>query len=98
MGPPAVHEAGRDRRASGVPATSHGGAMTDSAASPAALVVNDLSAGYAGATILEGVEFEVPAGQVLAILGRNGAGKTTLLRCLSGLIPSRTGSITLQGQ
>jgi len=72
--------------------------MTQPGGSPAALGVSDLSAGYAGATILEGVEFEVPSGQVLAILGRNGAGKTTLLRCLSGLIPSRTGSITLQGQ
>jgi len=72
--------------------------MTQPGGSPAALGVSDLSAGYAGATILEGVEFEVPSGQVLAILGRNGAGKTTLLRCLSGLIASRTGSITLHGQ
>jgi branched-chain amino acid transport system ATP-binding protein len=72
--------------------------MTRSEASQPALQVRGLTAGYAGATILEGVEFEVPAGEVLAILGRNGAGKTTLLRCLSGLIPSRTGSIALHGQ
>jgi branched-chain amino acid transport system ATP-binding protein len=63
-----------------------------------ALRVSDLSAGYAGATILEGVEFELPAGHVVAILGRNGAGKTTLLRCLSGLVPNRTGSVELYGQ
>ena len=61
----------------------------------AALHVVGLSAGYAGATILNDVSFSVPHGQVAAILGRNGAGKTTLLRCLSGLVPARTGTISL---
>jgi branched-chain amino acid transport system ATP-binding protein len=75
-------------------------AVTDLATEVAdnALSVDGLSAGYAGATILDQVSFVVPHGQVAAILGRNGAGKTTLLRCLSGLVPARTGHLLFDGQ
>ena len=37
-------------------------------------------------------------GQVTALLGRNGVGKTTLLKCLTGLLPIRSGRILLDGQ
>ena len=43
--------------------------------------------------ILEGVTFEVAAGEALILRGPNGAGKTTLLRCLAGLTPPLEGQI-----
>ena len=48
--------------------------------------------------ILQGVDLEVPAGEVTVVLGRNGAGKTTTMRTVIGeLAPSR-GSIVLEGR
>lgn len=62
------------------------------------LRVEGLEAGYGSLQVLREVSFEIPDGAVVAILGANGAGKTTLLRTLSGLIPTRGGSITLAGK
>lgn len=47
--------------------------------------------------ILEGVSFEVPEGEIVALLGRNGAGKTTTLKSVLGLTPPRTGDVVFQG-
>jgi branched-chain amino acid transport system ATP-binding protein len=47
--------------------------------------------------ILEGVSFDVPQGEIVALLGRNGAGKTTTLKTIIGLTPAREGSIQFQG-
>jgi energy-coupling factor transport system ATP-binding protein len=44
-----------------------------------------LEAGYGARAVLTGIDLELRAGEVAALMGRNGAGKTTLLRCLSGL-------------
>ena len=43
------------------------------------------------------VELAVAAGELVAVLGPNGAGKTSLLRALAGLLPLRTGRVTLDG-
>jgi len=43
------------------------------------------------------VDIEVQPGELLALLGPNGAGKSTVLRCLAGLAPLDTGSITIDG-
>lgn len=51
-----------------------------------------------GATLLEDIELELPAGRVLAIIGPNGAGKTTLLHLLAGGITLSHGKITLAGK
>ena len=45
--------------------------------------------------VLRDVSFKVAAGEVVGLLGRNGAGKTTTLRTIMGLLPARSGSITL---
>lgn len=59
------------------------------------LSVANLNQYYGGSHILRDIEFEVEPGKVTAVLGRNGVGKTTLLKCLMGLLPVASGSITL---
>jgi cobalt/nickel transport system ATP-binding protein len=66
-----------------------------------ATVVELSAAGYAyedGPPVLEGVDFAVPDGRSLALLGRNGSGKTTLLRLLSGGLRPRSGELRLGGE
>ncbi|MEV0325146.1 ABC transporter ATP-binding protein [Micromonospora echinospora] len=62
------------------------------------LRVDDLSAWYGEARVLRGVSLTVAAGEVVTLVGRNGAGKSTLLRCVMGLHPGRSGTITLDGR
>ena len=57
------------------------------------LEVRGLSAGYGRVQVLWEVEVAVEARQIVALVGANGAGKTTLLRAISGMIPTRAGSI-----
>jgi branched-chain amino acid transport system ATP-binding protein len=61
------------------------------------LMVQDLRAGYGEAIVLDGVSFDLAAGQSLALLGRNGAGKTTLINTLIGATRHRDGKIILNG-
>jgi branched-chain amino acid transport system ATP-binding protein len=62
------------------------------------LTVEDLRAGYGEAIVLDGVSFDLPTGQSLALLGRNGAGKTTLINTLVGATRYRGGRIGLAGR
>ncbi|TQL01594.1 urea ABC transporter ATP-binding subunit UrtE [Cellulomonas sp. SLBN-39] len=62
------------------------------------LRLQDVHAGYGRTTVVHGVDLEVGAGEVVAVLGHNGAGKTTLLRAAVGLLPLRTGQVLLDGQ
>lgn len=64
----------------------------------ALLQMSGVRAGYGGSEVLHGVDLEVPAGGVAAVLGHNGAGKTTLLRAAVGLLPCKAGTITFDGQ
>ena len=57
------------------------------------LRVRGLRAGYGPVEVLHGVDLDVPAGRVTALLGRNGVGKTTLLRTIAGLLPAAGGTI-----
>ncbi|NRF70537.1 ABC transporter ATP-binding protein [Aquincola sp. S2] len=61
------------------------------------LDVRGLEAGYGASRVLFGIDLQVAAGSVTALLGANGAGKTTTLRALCGLI-RRQGHVTLAGQ
>ena len=62
------------------------------------LEVSDLAVAYGAVTVLDGIDFSVGAGEVVALLGTNGAGKSTLLRAISGILPARRGTIRLDGQ
>src|ERR1041384_3774617 len=61
------------------------------------LVVDSLNQYYGGSHILRGVGFEAKLGEVTVVLGRNGVGKTTLLKSVMGVVPVKTGTITLDG-
>jgi urea transport system ATP-binding protein len=61
------------------------------------LNVLDLNQYYGGSHILRGLSFEARLGEVTVVLGRNGVGKTTLLKSLMGVVPVKTGKVTLDG-
>lgn len=65
---------------------------------PAALEVRGLQKAFKQRQVLRSLDWRVPSGRVIGLLGRNGAGKTTLLRCLLGLSPIDGGSIELFGE
>jgi len=62
------------------------------------LSVRDIDVFYGRAQALFGIGFDVPGGQVTALMGRNGAGKSTTLKALMGLLPPAAGSIELEGR
>jgi urea transport system ATP-binding protein len=66
-------------------------------AAEALLKVDGLNQYYGGSHILRKLSFEARLGEVTVILGRNGVGKTTLLKSLMGVVPVKTGSVTLDG-
>ncbi|MGQ4486754.1 ATP-binding cassette domain-containing protein [Streptomyces sp. 372A] len=57
-----------------------------------AIAANGLRKAYGDKTVLDGIDFSIPAGTVFALLGPNGAGKTTAVKILSTLIPPGEGS------
>lgn len=62
------------------------------------LRVEGLRAGYGHLDVLHDVSFEASPGAIVTVLGANGAGKTTLLRALTGLIRTRGGRVTFDGE
>jgi branched-chain amino acid transport system ATP-binding protein len=62
------------------------------------LEASDLSAGYLGENVVEGVDVQVAAGQAVAVIGSNGAGKTTLFRALCGMLPVSAGRVRFDGE
>jgi len=62
------------------------------------LEVQGLNQFYGGSHILRDLGFQARIGEVTVVLGRNGVGKTTLLKSLMGVVPVKTGTITLDGR
>jgi len=60
--------------------------------------VENLTAGYEGAAVLENVSFEVHRGEIFVILGGSGCGKSTLLKHMIGLYQPLSGRILISGQ
>ncbi len=61
------------------------------------LELRNLEAGYGATAVLKGISLEVKPGEIVALLGANGAGKSTTLMAISGLVPSRAGTIQFEG-
>jgi ABC transport system ATP-binding/permease protein len=62
----------------------------------ALLALHDITLGFRGPTILEGVNLTIDAGERICLLGRNGAGKTSLLRLIEGSLDPDSGEIARQ--
>ena len=62
------------------------------------LQVKGINVAIEAVEILRGFSIDVPAGQMVGLIGRNGAGKTSLMRSIMGHLPLRGGSMTLDGR
>ncbi|MEZ5869322.1 amino acid/amide ABC transporter ATP-binding protein 2 (HAAT family) [Defluviimonas denitrificans] len=62
------------------------------------LTVEGLRSRYGRIEVLHGIDLHVDSGEIVTVVGANGAGKTTLLRCLSGVQPVSSGTITFRGE
>ncbi|WP_280346001.1 urea ABC transporter ATP-binding subunit UrtE [Nocardia neocaledoniensis] len=62
------------------------------------LELHDVRSGYGRTEVIHGLSLTVPDDSVVAIMGHNGAGKTTLLRTAVGLLPTKSGTITFDGE
>jgi branched-chain amino acid transport system ATP-binding protein len=62
------------------------------------LEVRGLEASYGDSQVLFGVDCDVGAGEVVALLGRNGMGKTTTIRAIFGLIAAKAGRVCFNGR
>ena len=60
----------------------------------AQLICQNLSVGYDGKTVIQGLDFSVNTGDYLSIVGENGSGKSTLMKTILGLQPPVSGSIS----
>ena len=62
------------------------------------LALENYSVAYGQSEVIHGMNLGVNKNEIIAILGRNGMGKSTLMKSLSGMIPSKAGSLKLEGE
>ncbi len=62
------------------------------------LQASSVTASYGDAQALFGIDLQMEAGEVVALIGANGAGKSTFLKTLTGLLPPASGEIRFDGQ
>jgi branched-chain amino acid transport system ATP-binding protein len=106
---PANHCTGTRGARAGQPQTIKGRAVSVAGAEPQASVaaylegaapllsVRNVTVRFGGIVALDGVSFDVRAGNIVGLIGPNGAGKTTLFNCLSRLYDFEQGSIVFDG-
>ena len=70
------------------------------AAEPSAPVVDihELRKSFGANEVLKGIDLQVAAGEVVAIIGKSGSGKSTLLRCINGLEEFQSGRLSVDGK
>ncbi|MGM9574625.1 MAG: ABC transporter ATP-binding protein [Oscillospiraceae bacterium] len=62
------------------------------------LKIKDLKVNYGGIEAVKGVNFDVPEGEIVTLIGANGAGKSSTLRAIAGLVKPAAGSIEFNGE
>ncbi|MEU4731031.1 ABC transporter ATP-binding protein [Streptomyces sp. NPDC023588] len=62
------------------------------------LAATDLRKAYGSTQALDGAEFSIHAGEIVAVMGPSGSGKSTLLHCLAGIVAPDSGSLTYAGR
>lgn len=62
------------------------------------LNVTELSSGYGQSMVIRHMNFAAKEAEIVALMGRNGMGKTTLFKTLMGILPARSGAITINGK
>ena len=62
------------------------------------LSVTDVNTFYGSIHALRGISLDVEQGEIVALIGGNGAGKSTTLNTISGIVPLRSGQVTLNGE
>ena len=61
------------------------------------LAISDLHVAYGQSEVLHGLNVAVAPNEIVAIMGRNGMGKTTLMKSLMGIVPTKSGSVNMEG-
>lgn len=64
----------------------------------AAVSITGLTKTYDGRRVLDGLSFELAAGEIAAVSGRSGSGKTTLLACILGFVEPDAGAVVIDGE
>ena len=65
---------------------------------PSRLSVRGIKKSFGSNTVLKGIDLDVPAGSVLALIGGNGAGKSTLVKIVMGIYQADEGEVYLEGK
>ncbi len=60
--------------------------------------INGLVKHFGDNAVIDGISLSVSKGEVVVLIGPSGCGKSTLLRCLNGLEPIQSGTVTLHGE
>lgn len=80
------------------PKTTAAGARTSASGPTVLLAAREIVASYGALTVLHGIDLDLRAGEVHALVGPNGSGKSTLLRVLAGALPPAAGTVTVAGR